>query len=132
MVGLTNHIRATVIRNAAGRATHPLNAGCRERALTHPAFSNISYKLPSSCGSNRQFLYDPSLPSKVIHVMNFCGAPSNSFVAFLRPDFDNAIDPQCELEPGDDVVFVWLPLLGERFNGLKGITTLVLPDKRGT
>jgi hypothetical protein len=132
MIGLTNHVRVTVIRNAAGLSYAPIATGCGPRALTHPASSNISYKLPSSCAANSQDLYDPKSKSrKIIQIMNFYNAPSTNFTVFDSTDFNNELDVQCELQDGDDIYIVWTPLLDlPREALLAGIQTRVLPLKR--
>lgn len=132
MIGLQNNIKVTVIRNAAGSHLGSTQAGCREAAPTYYAAGRLSFKLPSACGANVQGLYDPSWPHKVINVMNYFGAPSSDFVPFYRTDLTEALDLQCELQAGDEIVCVWKPLVN-RFDPsvlVNGLSKVVLPDKK--
>lgn len=110
MISLTNHIKVTIIRNAAGIAINPVDAGCKTRALTYPPELNINLKSPSGCGSNTRDMYDPSRPSKVRNIMNFYGAPATDFIPYDRNDLENELSLNCELKHGDHLVVVWAPL----------------------
>ena len=133
MIGLQNNIKVTIIRNAAGSRSDSTEAGCRETAPTYYAAGRLSFKLPSACGANSQGLYDPALPHKVINIMNFFGAPSADFVPFNRSDLTEAVDLQCELQPGDEIVCIWKPLVDRLDPAIlvRGLSTVVLPDKQG-
>lgn len=132
MLGLQNNIKVTVIRNAAGSQSGSTMAGCREAAPAYYCAGRLSFKLPSGCGDNSQGLYDPSMPRKVINVMNYFGAPSSDFVPYNRTDLVEAIDLQCELQPGDEIICVWKPLVGlDPALLARSLSTIVLPDKVG-
>lgn len=107
MIGSTNHIKVTVIRNAAGISPASVNAGCRPRATTYP---NVSLKLPSGCGSNTRDLYDPSKSHTIRQIMNFYNAPATSFVPYLINDLDTELDLNCKLESGDHLIVIWAPI----------------------
>lgn len=109
MIGLTDRIKVTVIRTAAGVRTGPIGGGCGDSAPAYYVSGHLSLQLPEGCGNFETF-YDPSLPHKVINIMNFCGAPSSEYFAFSREDLANQLDLQCELQSGDDVIFLWKPL----------------------
>ena len=110
MIGLTNHIKVTVIRNAAGISTAPVSAGCKPKAATYaPISTNLKY--PSGCGSNIQGLYDPDSQYKTVrHIMNFFGAPATDYVPYDRADLETELPLNCELKHGDHLVVVWVPL----------------------
>jgi hypothetical protein len=109
MIGLTNHIKVTVIRNAAGISTAPVNAGCKPKAATYPLNTNL--KTPSGCGSNTQGLYDPDSQYKTVrHIMNFFGAPATDYVPYDRADLETELPLGCTLKHGDHLVVVWVPL----------------------
>lgn len=132
MVGLQNNIKVTVIRQAAGSYTGSPMAGCRDAAPTYYTAARTSTLLPSGCGSNTQDLYDPSMPRKVINVMNYFDAPSADFVPFYRTDLVNPAGLQCELDPGDEIVCIWKPLLVlDPTILLQGLSQVNLPDKVG-
>jgi hypothetical protein len=132
MLGLQNNIKVTVIRNAAGSQTGSSMAGCRDAAPTYYCAARLSFKLPSACGDNSQGLYDPSMPHKVINVMNYFCAPSSDFVPYNRTDLVEPIDLQCELQAGDEIVCVWKPLVGlDPAILTRTLSNIVLPDKVG-
>lgn len=132
MVGLQNHIKITVIRNAAGSQSGSTVAGCRDSAPTYYCAARLSTELPSACGANSQGLYDPAMPHKVINVMNAFGAPSSDFVAYNRSNMVDALDLQCELQPGDEIICVWKPLVVlDPTLLVRGLSQVVLPDKVG-
>ncbi len=109
MISLTDRIKVIVIRAAAGARSGPISDGCGNSALSYYIGGHLSLQLPSACDNFRTF-YDPSLPRKVINVMNFCGAPSSEFFAFDRANLIDQLDLQCELQPGDEIVCLWKPL----------------------
>jgi hypothetical protein len=121
MIGLTNNIKVTIIRNAAGFGITPTTAGRGKRATTYATPSmNVSLELPSAKGSNTYELYDPSMPHKVINIMNFYGARSSDYVPFGISDLDSPLDLSCELKSGDELVIVLKSLLPLRKSILFG------------
>lgn len=132
MVGLQNNIKVTIVRNAAGSQSGNMAAGCRNSAPTYYCAARLSTQLPSSCGANTQDLYDPSMPSKVINIMNYFGAPSSDFVAYDRSNMVDPIDLQCELQAGDEIICVWKPLVGlDPVLLVRSLSQVVLPNKVG-
>ena len=107
VIGLTNQIKVTIIRNAAGISTHPVNAGCKPSAMSYPG---VNLKLPSGCGSNIRDIYDPSRPSLVRNVMNFYGAPATDFIPYDRNNLDEELSLSCQLKHGDHLVVIWAPI----------------------
>jgi hypothetical protein len=110
MVSLTNQIKVTIIRNAAGIATNSVDAGCKPKAGSYPAAANINLKSPSGCGSNTRDLYDPSKGSNVRQIMNFYGAPATNFVPYDRYNLEDELSLNCELKHGDHLVVIWAPI----------------------
>lgn len=110
MLGLQNNIKVTIIRNAAGSQSGPIMTGCRDASPSYYCAARLSSELPSSCGANTRGLYDPSMPHKVINIMNYFSAPSSDFYAFDRFNLTNQLDLQCELSAGDELLCIWKPL----------------------
>lgn len=133
MVGLQNNIKVTIIRNAAGAQPGSTSAGCRDSSPAYYCAARLSTKLPSSCGSNTQDLYDPSMPRKVINIMNYFGAPSADFAVYDRADLTDTVDLNCELSPGSEIVCIWKPLVVlDPALLLKGLSQTILPNKVGS
>ena len=138
-IGLTNHIKVTVIRNAAGMSLGSKASRSQPPALLFTPNTQISYKLPSGKGSNQQDLYDPAKPSKVINIMGFMGAPSKDFVAFRGNNLEDQIPLSTEMKSKEELVIVWKPLLGldrpdiprgvTRDLLIRGLSRVVIPDK---
>jgi len=127
MIGLTNHIIVTIIRNVAGLSILSRN---NQRAITYPPSYNISYSLPTNRASNFQDLYDPSKLHRVINIMNFYNVPSVNFTPFDRLDLVNPLSLNCIPQSGDELVIVYNPLLVLNTQFIvDNISTHILPDK---
>ena len=109
MIGLTNNIKVTVVRNAVGQYTdHKTPRSCKSKSTTYPPHVNM--KSPSNCGSNTQALYDPSLRHNIRQIMNFFDAPATNYTAYYRTNIDNKLSLSYVPSNGEHIIVIWTPL----------------------
>lgn len=108
MVGLTNNVKVTIVRNAAGIYVDRSYKSCNSKSVTYPPHINL--KSPSNCGSNTQALYDPDKRHNVRQIMNFFDAPSTNYTPYYRTNIDNALSFSYIPIHGEHIIVIWTPL----------------------
>lgn len=132
-LGITNHIKVFVIRNAGGIAS--LGSFTQPQKPFSATYNNLSPRISlsskSAPGSNSQLLLDPSRVTKVVHALGEAGISRENFTAFRHSNLSQSIDLTDSVIQGDEIWFIANTLLGLNRALLRTVLSNILPDKNG-